>query len=632
MTREEPPGAEPVLSVSGLTVVYPGDGADIVAVRDVSFDLRRGEILGLIGESGAGKSTVAAAILGLVDAPGRIASGRVALDGEDLAAAAERRLRALRGRRIGAVFQDPLTALNPVLSVGRQMVWAIERVTDLRGAAARARAVELLDQVGLPEPRAQLRRYPHQLSGGMRQRVVIAIALCGDPDVLIADEPTTALDVSVQSGVLALIRRLCRERDLGVVLVTHDMAVMAQTADRLAVMRHGEILEIGPVERVLRRPEHPYVRQLIRAVPPSDRRLERFEGVGDEAPEVRPEPPGRAGASPARAAPDAPEGARGTAPAGTDPRPDARTPPAGAAANAAPPRRGPFSPRSTSADAAVEGPRPDGQPGSPAAEPALAVEGLRVVFPVARRLLGDGPREVVAVAGASFDVPAGQSFGVVGESGSGKSTLARAIVGLVAPSAGRVRALGQDVTRLHADRRLRRAVLGLQMIFQDPFSSLDPRQRVIDALTEPMAVHGLAPASERRGRALAALERVGLGPEAAERHPHEFSGGQRQRICIARALVMEPSVLICDEPTSALDVSVQARILNLLKDLQAERRLTLLFISHDLAVVRQMCDRVAVMARGEIVETAPTEALFDAPRHAVTRGLLERMPRFEAAG
>jgi peptide/nickel transport system ATP-binding protein len=549
---------EPLLRIEGLSLDYPTEAGTFRAVDDVSFDVRRGEIFGLAGESGAGKSTVAAAILGLIDAPGRIAAGRLVLGGTDLAAADPAVMRALRGRRIGAVFQDPLTALNPVLTVGRQVAWAVERVTDRTGRAARARAAELLEAVGLPEPRVQMRRYPHQLSGGMRQRVVIAIALAGDPDLVIADEPTTALDVSIQKGVLDLLRAMCRDRGVGVILVTHDMAVMAETADRLAVMRHGRIVEAGPCRALIAAPTHPYVRRLIAAVPPSDRRLERFEGVED-------------------------------APAA----------PAAAAAPAAP-----------AAPRAVPG---DG--------PALEVEDLRVEF-----------GSLVAVEGASFAVAPGESFGVVGESGSGKSTLVRAAAGLVRKARGTVRLHGRDVTARGTDRAVRQASLGMQMVFQDPFSSLDPRQSVVECIMEPMAVHDLVPRRARRDRAAALLARVGLGGEALDKMPHQFSGGQRQRICIARALVMEPSVLICDEPTSALDVSVQAAILNLMKDLQAERGLALVFISHDLSVVRQMCDRTAVMERGRIVELAPTERIFEAPEHPYTRRLRDLMPKFQAEG
>ncbi|WP_308916339.1 ABC transporter ATP-binding protein [Jannaschia sp. LMIT008] len=545
---------EPLLRVEGLTLDYPTETGTFRAVDDVSFDVHRGEILGLAGESGAGKSTVAAAILGLIDAPGRIAAGRLLLDGTDLATAAPATMRSLRGRRIGAVFQDPLTALNPVLTVGRQVAWAVERVTAHRGGAARARAAELLDAVGLPDARAQMRRYPHQLSGGMRQRVVIAIALAGDPDLIIADEPTTALDVSIQKGVLDLLRGMCRDRGIGVILVTHDMAVMAETADRLAVMRHGRIVEAGPCRDLIAAPTHPYVRRLIAAVPPSDRRLDRFEGVDD-----------------AQAAPSGPATRRADAPAG--------------------------------------------------AEAALEVTDLSVRFGT-----------LVAVADAAFAVARGESFGIVGESGSGKSTLVRAVAGLAPKASGTVRLHGADVTARGTDRAVRRASLGLQMVFQDPFSSLDPRQSVLDCLLEPMTVHGLVPRSERRDRAAALLERVGLGADALGKLPHAFSGGQRQRICIARALVMEPTVLICDEPTSALDVSVQASILNLMKDLQAERGMALIFISHDLSVVRQMCDRTAVMEKGRIVELAPTERIFEAPAHPYTRRLRDLMPKFQAQG
>ena len=536
-----------LLSIEDLTVAYPAPVGAVV--KGVSLSVRRGEVLGLAGESGAGKSTIVSAVMGLIDPPGLIASGRIALEGQTIDPTDEPAIRALRGRRIGMVFQDPLTALNPVRTVGRQLIWAVERVTDLRGGEARDRAVRLLDDVGLPEPAAQLSRYPHQLSGGMRQRVVIASAMAGDPDLLIADEPTTALDVSVQAGILDLLRRLCRERSLGVLLITHDMGVMAQTADRLAVMRYGELLEEGPIAQVVGAPRHAYVKRLIAAVPPSDRRIDRFVGVEE-----------------------------GEAP------------------------RGPLQ----------SAPRQEGR--------LLEAEDVRVVFPRRRRLFEGGPTEVVAVAGASLHVEAGESLGIVGESGSGKSTLARALIGLQPLGSGAVRWLGARGGSLP----------GMGMIFQDPFSSLDPRQTVGAALEEPMIVHRLGDAPARRATVRDLLERVGLDGDAALRHPHQFSGGQRQRICIARALVLRPSLLICDEPTSALDVSVQAQILNLLKDLQRDASLALVFISHDLSVVRQMCDRTLVMRAGEVVEAAPTERIFEAPAHDYTRHLLTQMPRFAA--
>ena len=545
--------ASPLLAVHDLVVRYPGDpdtgASDRLAVDGVSVEVHRGEIVCLVGESGAGKSTVGSAALGLLDRAACVERGRIELDGTDLLRADEPTLRALRGRRIGAIFQDPLSALNPVLSIGRQMVPAIRHATGLSARAARAKAVELLDAVAIPEPAKRLRQYPHELSGGMRQRVVVAVAIAGEPDLLIADEPTTALDVSIQSELLGQIRTLARERHIGVVLVTHDMAVVAGIADRVVVMRHGRVVERGAAQRVLFSPEETYTRELIGAVPLSDRKMERFE------------------------------------------------------------------------------PADRSDPG-PGGDPLLSLAEVTVEFAAPRTLRAASRAPIRALDAVSLEVRRGEALGIVGESGSGKSTLARAACGLQPIGSGTMRYDGIDVTGLATDRALRRRVLSMQMIFQDPFASLNPRQRVLDALVEPQAVLGRGTRASRRARALEALESVGLDPDAAGRHPHAFSGGQRQRVSIARALVLEPAMLICDEPTSALDVSVQARVLDLLVELRERLDLTLLFISHDLAVVRQLSDRIAVMHRGAVVEVGDAEALFESPEHPYTRRLMALSPRF----
>ena len=535
----------PLLEIEGLRVRFPGDPLrgtrDHVAVEDISLTVEAGRILCVVGESGAGKSTVATAVLGLLDLPGRIEAGRIGFSGRDLVGLDDRQMRALRGRRIGAIFQDPLSALNPVLTIGRQMIPAIRHATGLGRRAARARAVELLDRVAIPDPKARLRQYPHQLSGGMRQRVVIATAIAGGPMLLVADEPTTALDVSIQAGVLELIRDLAHAHGIGVLLITHDMAVVAGIADDVAVMRHGRLVEAGPMAKVLFAPREPYTRALIAAVPRAD------------------------GPAPATRA---------------------------------------------------------------AADPLLALRDVSVTFAGPRTLRAAARREVRALRGVSVEVGRGEALGLVGESGSGKSTLARVACGLQALDEGRVHYDGRDITALATDHRLRGHALSMQMVFQDPFASLNPRQTVLSALCEPLALNGV-PRRERRARAVAALEAVGLGEADGTKTPQAFSGGQRQRVSIARALVMEPALLICDEPTSALDVSVQAQVLALLADLRARLGLSLLFVSHDLAVIRQFCDRVAVMRGGEIVETGPVAEIFDRPRHAYTRHLIETSPRFE---
>jgi peptide/nickel transport system ATP-binding protein len=556
------PGADIVASIEDLSVVFPTWTGEFTAVDGVSFQVAKGEIVGLVGESGAGKSTVGNAIARLIDYPGRISRGRILLDGVgDLAELTEAEMCAVRGRRIGMIFQDPLTALSPVVSVGRQLLRAIKLSTGLTGRPARARALELFEEVGIPDPPIRLKQYPHQFSGGMRQRVVIAIALAGDPDLLIADEPTTALDVSIQAEVLRLLQRLGREHDAGIILVTHDMAVINEVADRVAVMRHGRLVEFAAKTEILGAPKQDYTRALIRAVPRTDVTLDRFELVGD----------------------------------GTAPEPGALD----------------WSARPEATD-----------------RPVVEVRDLDVTFLTGKALMPSARTWLKAVDGVSFDILQGETFGLVGESGSGKSTVARVICGLETPSGGRVRFQGHDLGRLRSDPSLRAVRLSMQMIFQDPFSSLNPRQRVGALLMEPLRVHRLAEGDAARDLVASLLRRVGMRAEDGGKLPHQFSGGQRQRICIARALAMRPAFLICDEPTSALDVSVQAQVLNLLKDLQRDLGLTMLFISHDLAVIRQMCDRVAVMQRGELCELAETEALFNAPSHDYTRRLLSLMPKF----
>ncbi|MEX2518666.1 MAG: ABC transporter ATP-binding protein [Paracoccaceae bacterium] len=564
----------PLLEIRGLGVEFPTRRGVVSAARGVSLTVNPGEVLGLVGESGAGKSTIGNAIIDLLEAPGRISGGSILFEGEELRGKTEAEMRRIRGDRIGMIFQDPQTSLNPLMTVGQQLVETITKTTGLRGAAAEARAIELLGSVGITEAKLRLRIYPHQFSGGMRQRVVIALALAGDPDLIIADEPTTALDVSIQAQILDLIKALCRERDLGVIIVTHDIGVIASIADRVAVMYRGEIVETGPVAQILGAPAHAYTKSLIAAVPRADRKLERFASVdyiegGDVAHR----------------------------------RIDIASHWLGASADHTTDRDG---------GAAVE------------------VADLNLSFTLQKSILPRNRRMLKAVDDVSLSIRPGETFGLVGESGSGKSTIARLIAGLYRPDSGMIRILGQDVVsrpRAPAARAARRAV---QMIFQDPYSSLNQRMRVLDIIAEPIRFYS-STASEAETRVIVAdlLDHVGLGAAAALRYPHEFSGGQRQRISIARALASRPRILICDEPTSALDVSVQATILNLLKDLQLELGLTMLFISHDLPVIRQMCDRVAVMRHGAICEVAETESLFAAPAHDYTKHLMALTPRME---
>ncbi|EKE44646.1 hypothetical protein OCGS_1484 [Oceaniovalibus guishaninsula JLT2003] len=553
-----------LLSIEDLSVAYPTRRGTVQAVEDAWLTVAPGQIHGLVGESGAGKSTVGAAIMGLIDPPGGITGGTIRLRNRAIGGLDRAAMRGLRGSKISMIFQDPLTALNPLLTVGQQIVETMRFHLDLPEDEAARRAKALLTRVGIDDPDTRFDQYPHQFSGGMRQRVVIALALCSDPDVIIADEPTTALDVSIQAQILDLIRELARERQVGVILITHDMGVIAEVTDAVTVMYRGRVVETGPTDRVLRAPEHPYTRALIAAVPRPDVKMRRFPLIayGGGLPQV-----------------DVAELSGGwTAPA-------------------------------------TEG-------------PLLRVEGLTKRFVQKASLLPSRRQYFTAVDNVSFDIAAGEVFGLVGESGSGKSTVARMIAALYPLDAGRVTFDGQAVGRdapgpvLNAYRRQ------IQMIFQDPFSSLNPRMRVDAIVAEPLHHLSDMNGTEIRRRVDALLEGVGLGRAAGRRYPHEFSGGQRQRISIARALATRPRFLICDEPTSALDVSVQAQILNILKDLQENLNLTMLFISHDLPVVRQMCDRVGVLRAGRLVEVAETEALFEAPEHPYTRELLRLMPRF----
>ncbi len=563
-----------LLKITDLDVEFPTRRGTVRAARGVNLTVSPGEVLGLVGESGAGKSTIGNAIIDLLVAPGRVSAGSILFEGEELRGRSEAEMRRVRGDRIGMIFQDPQTSLNPLMTIGGQLIETIEKTNDLSGSEAEKRAIELLEQVGITEAKARLSAYPHQFSGGMRQRVVIALALAGDPDLIIADEPTTALDVSIQAQILDLIKRLCRERDLGVIIVTHDIGVIANIADRVAVMYRGEVVETGDVAQILGAPEHEYTKSLIAAVPRADRKLDRFSSV------------------------DYIEG-------GTTPfkRIDIQTHWLGQSLRE----------RKTG--------------------PAVEVENLNLSFVLQKAVLKQNRKMLKAVDNVSFVVSEGETFGLVGESGSGKSTVARLITGLYRQDSGTVRVNGEDVSSRPKSAAARAARRAVQMIFQDPYSSLNARMRVLDIVAEPIRFYRLTKTeAETRQIVGELLDHVGLGAKAALRYPHEFSGGQRQRISIARALASRPRILICDEPTSALDVSVQATILNLLKDLQQELGLTMLFISHDLPVVRQMCDRIAVMRHGSICEVSETERLFSAPKHDYSRHLLDLMPRMDLLG
>jgi len=569
-----------LLQVSNLWVQFPTRRGVVEAARDINLTVRPGEVLGLVGESGAGKSTIGNAVVNLLEKPGRVTEGSIQFQGQELRGLDEDAMRKVRGDRIGMIFQDPQTSLNPLLRIGEQLVETIRKSLGLSEKAAYERAVELLEAVGIDQPQVRLKAYPHQFSGGMRQRVVIALALAGEPDLIIADEPTTALDVSIQAQILDLIRSLCKSRNLGVIIVTHDIGVIANIADRVAVMYRGEVVETGSVAQIIQDPQHEYTISLIAAVPPADRRLERFNSV------------------------DYIDGTPGGADDLSTRRIDISNHWLGEQSH------------SKSADGI-----------------AVSVENLNLSFVLESSLFKSRRKVLQAVDDVSFTIADGETFGLVGESGSGKSTVARLIVGLHKPQSGSIKVMGQAVELHKQDEESLKARRALQMIFQDPYSSLNGRLKVLDIVAEPIRFFKMAD-SEKQVRSIVSdlLDHVGLGSSAAMRYPHEFSGGQRQRISIARALASRPRILICDEPTSALDVSIQAQILNLLKDLQQELGLTMLFISHDLPVIRQMCDRVAVMRRGAICELGETESLFSSPSHEYTKHLMDLMPRMDLLG
>lgn len=568
-----------LLEVEGLRIEFPSRHGTAVAVKGVSFTLEKGEILGLVGESGAGKSTVGNAVIDLLSPPGVVAGGNIKLDGQAISGLSGEAIRRIRGRRIGFIFQDPMTSLNPILTIETQMVETIMVNLGLDKAAAYKKSIELLTSVGISEPEVRIRQYPHQFSGGMRQRVVIAIALSGDPELIIADEPTTALDVSIQNQILELIRKLCKERDVGCLLVTHNMGVIANVTDRVAVMYMGDLVELGSTEQILCRPEHPYTQSLISAVPRTDIKLHRFPRV------------------------EYIEKEQGC-------HIDVKNHWLGQKEQLS----------ELNAEISDH---------SMVTSALLKVKDVNLRFETQSAFLKKNRRYVQASNQVSLEVRAGETFGLVGESGSGKSTIARIIAGLYPPDSGLIEFAGQDITRLTEKQRkpFRRQI---QMVFQNPYSSMNARMTVQDIIAEPIRFHQLAE-SERQINSIVAdlLDHVGLGRAAGVKYPHEFSGGQRQRISIARALVTRPRFLICDEPTSALDVSVQAQILNLLKDLQEELGLTMLFISHDLPVILQMCDRIGVMKMGTLVEVGDTDRIFSDPHHEYTRHLINMMPRVE---
>ena len=551
-----------LLDIRGLEVSY----GELRAVERLDLTIRRGETVALVGESGCGKSTSALAAMGLLPRVARV-RGEALFEGRDLLTLAESELRALRGGAISMVFQDSATALNPVLSVGRQIVETLELHTPLRGAAARSRAIELLELVEIPRAGERIDHFPHQFSGGQRQRVAIAMAVACSPRLLIADEPTTALDVAIQGKILELLDRLKTEIGMGLLLITHDLALVSQWADRVAIMQHGRKLEEGPTERILNASTHPYTSVLLAAAIgiDSDRHYRT-----------------------SRLAPAAPLSADPAVLRFPMPRSEIR-------------------------------PKPDRE----AVAPLLQLSGVHAHYRQGRQL-------VSALQGVDLAIAPGETLGLVGESGCGKSTLSRAIMRLQPVSSGSILFDGTDITAL-PERDLKQVRRRVQLVFQDPHAALNPRRRVIDIMHQALVVNGVANATERARRILEITDRVGLSSRSLERFPHEFSGGQKQRICIARALLPRPDLLICDEPASSLDLPIRAQVLDLLVDLKAEYGLSYLFISHDLSLVRYMADRVAVMQDGRIVETGGHQHIWQAAQHPYTRSLIEAAPRASAS-
>lgn len=560
-----------VLRIAGLSLVDGQPGAGSAILRDIDVDIRQGETVCLVGESGSGKSMTSLAVMGLLPKGHlRVTGGRIELDGQNLLDLGPAALRDLRAKRISMIFQEPMTALNPVMKVGPQIEEVLDSHTALPRREKKQRVLDIMEQVHLPDVARIYESYPHQLSGGQRQRIMIAMALVLEPRLLIADEPTTALDVSIQAQILDLLRKLCREKQVGMIIITHDMGVIADVTDRVAVLYRGKLVEQGPTAKILGNPDHPYTRSLISAVPRPDVKLRRFPVVTYIEDVKRP---------------------------------------------------------TVELDIATHWLGQRREFARRAAGPLVEVEDLGMRFVLRNAFLARNRRTLDAVKQVNLSINEGEVFGLVGESGSGKSTVARLIAGLYTPTNGRVLFNGVDLTGLKDEKRMNAFRRQIQMVFQDPYSSLNPRMRVQEIVAEPIRFHRLAEGEAQTRRVVAdLLDVVGLGASAAQRYPHEFSGGQRQRICIARALALDPKVVIADESVSALDVSIQAQIVNLLIDLQRDLGIAFLFISHDMAVVERVSHRVAVMYLGQIVEIGPRRAIFENPQHPYTRKLMAAVP------
>jgi len=613
---KENPG-DAVLRVTELRTQLDTPRGTLRAVDGVDIELRRGECFALVGESGSGKSMTALSLMRLLPETGRIADGRVLLGGQDLLALPEAAMRAVRGRRVAMIFQEPSTALNPVLTVGRQIEEVIERHTALSGAAVRKRALELLDAVGIADAARRCDEYPFQLSGGLKQRVMIAAALAAEPEVLIADEPTTALDATIQAQILDLLAQLQSQRSMAILLITHDLGIVARMAQRVAVMYAGEIVEVAERDAFFAAPQHPYSQKLFQALPSPEKRGAELSVIAGQVPPLTGEFAGcrfveRCEFAYLRCRQEAPQ------PLAIAGDPD------GLRRVRCHLREQGLAPAAGAASAAQAG---EGTLVAVAGMPVLGeVENLKVHFPIRRGLFKRTVGQLRAVDGVSLAVRTGRTLALVGESGCGKTTVGKAVLRLIAPTAGRVLFAGSDLAALpRGELRARRGAM--QIVFQDPYASLNPRMRIADILSEGMRSLGVGrDEKDRMYRIAELLEQVGLPLEALSRYPHEFSGGQRQRIAIARALAVEPKLIVCDEPTSALDVSVQAQILNLLKSLQDRLGIAYLFITHNISIVEYMAHEVAVMYLGRIVERGTVEEVLGNPMHPYTEALLSAVP------
>ena len=614
-----------MMEITQLTTDLETDSALVRAVDALSLTIAQGETFALVGESGCGKSMTALSLLRLLPDSGRVTAGRVDLDGTDLLVLPESGMREWRGRRVSIIFQEPATSLNPVMTVGRQIQEVIERHTPLRGAASAAKAVDWLRRVGLDAPERRALGYPHQLSGGQKQRVMIAIALAAEPQVLIADEPTTALDVTIQAQILELLQDLQRTQNMALLLITHDLAIVSQMAHRVALMYAGQVVEVASAADFFARPLHPYAANLLDALPDASKRGQRLASIPGSVPPLSQR---FAGCRFADRCQDAQALCRTQAPEILEHAP-------GHAVRCFI-YQGAMGIERASRNATLEPAIAHEEAAAPknTAAPLLVVRDYKVWFPIRKGLLQRTVGHVKAVDGVSFELEAGRTLALVGESGSGKTTVGKALLQLLrgqAQISGSAVLQGQALDALQG-AQLRAARRTAQIVFQDPFASLNPRMRVNEILEEGVAsLHPEVGAAARRARVAALLDKVGLSATALTRYPHEFSGGQRQRLAIARALAVEPRLIVADEPTSALDVSVQAQILNLLSDLQAELGVAYLFITHNFGVVEYLAHDIAVMQGGKLVEYGTARQVLEQPQHAYTQTLLRAVPRLIGA-